>query len=236
MGGRSWWGIHERRVSDRWEGDWGKRRRRDTWDVVAAQQNSSQWGQAASALLIASPCQTIFKQNLLMQCGPAYFCFYPLLVWVLFLSLSPPSFIFSSFHVLALFRGPPTRISSPGSVGGRYPVLPLRGKLFKQHPCLMLFTRKANDVWVFFPFLNIVINTYGFYVAWVSSEPRCSWICCFECVVISQSYNNHPAGAHKVHQTKCRRVFNYSVYLRSILAGLLSLWVRWECCLPTHHP
>lgn len=114
------------RVSDRWEEDWGTRRRRDTWDVVAAQQNSSQWGQAASALLIASPCQTIFKRNLLMQCGPAYFCFYPFSFessFFHFLSL----FISSSFHVLAPFRDPPTRVSSPGSVGGRYPVLPYVG-------------------------------------------------------------------------------------------------------------
>lgn len=121
MGGSTWWGIDER---ERQGG--GRAGEGDTWDVFVAQQNSSQWGQTVSALLIASPCQTIFKRNLLMQCGPAYFCFY------LFSFDSPLPLLFfpfisSSFHVLALFRGPPTRVSSPASVGGRYPVLPYVG-------------------------------------------------------------------------------------------------------------
>ena len=133
-GGSTWWGIDERERRRRMR----RGRRRDTWDVFAVQQNSSQWGQTVSALLIASPCQTIFKRNLLMQCGPAYFCFY-------FFSCDSCGFfgggggfppMSSSFHVLAPCRRPPTRVSSPASVGGRYPVLPLHGKLFQEAPVL----------------------------------------------------------------------------------------------------
>lgn len=69
--GGSWWGIDERD----WGIDEGERRgkrQRDTRDLFVVLQ----WGQTVSAPLIASPCQTIFKRNLLMQRGPAYFSFH----------------------------------------------------------------------------------------------------------------------------------------------------------------
>lgn len=141
MGGSTWWGIDER---ERWGR--GRGRGRDTWDVFAVQQNSSQWGQTVSALLIASPCQTIFKRNLLMQCGPAYFCFYLFLF-----DSSLPLFFFSPFHFFLFSCARSVSWSSHTSLitsvcRGKISCSPIRGKLFKQHPCLMLFARKANDV------------------------------------------------------------------------------------------
>lgn len=83
---------------------------------------TSRRGRTASSLLIASPSRTIFKRNLLMRRGPASFPFYPVLFHSFaFFSLS----FLPSFHVLARFRGPPTRVSSPAPVGGRYPTPPL---------------------------------------------------------------------------------------------------------------
>lgn len=136
MGGSAWWGIDER---ERQRG-----RRRDTWDVLAVQQNSSQWGQTVSALLIASPCQTIFKRNLLMQRGPAYFCFH-LFLFDSSLPLSCPFHFFFFSCARSLPRSSHTSLIT-SVCRGKISCSPLCGKLFKQHPCLMLFAGKANDV------------------------------------------------------------------------------------------
>lgn len=46
-----------------------------------------------------------------------------------------------------VFGGPPTPVSSPASVGRRYPVRRLRGKVFKRRPVLNAFLLgKPNDV------------------------------------------------------------------------------------------
>lgn len=46
-----------------------------------------------------------------------------------------------------VFGGPPTPVSSPASVGRRYPVRRLRGKVFERRPVLnVLLLGKPNDV------------------------------------------------------------------------------------------
>lgn len=61
-------------------------------------------------------------------------------------------------------------------------------------------------------------------------------------VIISQSYNDRLASAHKVQQAKCRRVFNYHVYplyphnISSFLVGLVPKWELQNSSLPTHFP
>lgn len=141
-GGSTWWGIDERERRRRMR----RGRRRDTWDVFAVQQNSSQWGQTVSALLIASPCQTIFKRNLLMQCGPAYFCFY------LFSCDCSLSAVFFPLPFLPLFMCSLRVVVLPhGShhrrlQGGDILFSPYVGSFFKRHPCLMVFAWEATDV------------------------------------------------------------------------------------------
>lgn len=106
----AWWQIDES-VSDRWE----------TWMKVmgGGRGGHLRCGRGRSsittlcALLIASARQTIFKRNLLTQTWACLFLFPSN-------SFSPLSFR-PRFMCSACFRGPPTRVSSPESVGPRYP-------------------------------------------------------------------------------------------------------------------
>lgn len=52
-----------------------RRKRRDTWDVFAVQQDNWQWGQSISSFLIASPCQIVFKRNLRNELWSSLFLF-----------------------------------------------------------------------------------------------------------------------------------------------------------------
>lgn len=61
------------RVSDKWWWDTGE----EEGHLRCGWEAAEEWGQTAFALLIVSPCQTIFKQNLLMLSGLACVSSYP---------------------------------------------------------------------------------------------------------------------------------------------------------------
>lgn len=94
-------------------------------------------------------------------------------------------FLFLPLFVCSLFFLWSSHTSLIMSVcGGKISYSSLRGQLFKQHPRLMLFSGKANYVFVVL-WLNIVINTYGFYVAWRLLKLQRSGIFRFGCFSVA---------------------------------------------------
>lgn len=150
-------------------------------------------------------------------------------VWLFFLQ----SFISCNHSIFPFFVCvgglPPTQVLWHTSVGKRCLFLLLRGKLFKQHVCLMLFPWMLMT-YLFFCGSMYLLWLFSYRVALNNSGQEF-----VKHGIISQ--NDRLASLHKTQQTICRRVFfNYPPFLLStslFLVGLLSAWTLSDC-LPTN--